>query len=40
MQHIYVQHQALKSVHGKSQLVIVGKLFFSSRTIFEPAQGL
>ena len=36
----YVQCQALKSVYGKSQSVIVGKLFSSSRTIFELAQGL
>ena len=34
------QHQTLKSVNGKSQSVIVGKLFYSSRTIFELAQGL
>ena len=36
----YAQHQTLKSVHGKSQSVIVGKLFSSSGTLFELAQGL
>ena len=36
----YAQHQVLKSVYGKSQSVIVVKLFSSSRTIFELAQGL
>ena len=36
----YAQHQTLKSVNGKSQSVIVGKLFSSSGTIFELAQGL
>ena len=36
----YAQHPALKSVYGKSQLVISGKLFSSYRTLFELAQGL
>ena len=32
------QHPALKSVYGKSQSVIGGKLFSSYRTVFELAQ--
>ena len=36
----YAQHPALKSVYGKCQSVIVGKLFSSYRTVFELAQGL
>ena len=36
----YAQHPALKSVTGKSQSVIGGKLFSSCRTVFELAQGL
>ena len=36
----YAQHPALKSVYGKSQLIIVGKLFSSSTTVFEQGQGL
>ena len=36
----YAQHQALKSVYGESQSVIVGKLVFSSRAIFELTQGI
>ena len=34
----YAQHPALKSVYGKSQSVIGGKLFSSYRTVFELAQ--
>ena len=34
----YVQHPPLKSLYGKSQSVIGGKLFFSYRTVFELAQ--
>ena len=34
----YAQHPALKSVFGKSQSVIGGKLFSSYRTVFELAQ--
>ena len=37
---IYAQQLALKSVYEKSQSVIGGKLFTSSRTVFELAQGL
>ena len=33
----YAQHPALKSVYGKSQSVIGGKLFSSCRTVFELA---
>ena len=33
----YAQHATLKSVYGKSQPVIVGKLFSSYRTAFELA---
>ena len=36
----YAQHLALKSVIGKSQPVIVGKLFLFYRAVFELAQGL
>ena len=36
----YTQHQALKSVYGKSQSEIVGNLFSFSRKIFELSQGL
>ena len=36
----HAQHSPLKSVYGKSQLVIGGKLFSSYRTVFELAQGL
>ena len=36
----YAQHPALKSVYGKSQSVIGGKLFSSYRTVFELAQDL
>ena len=36
----YGQHPALKTVYGKSQPVIGGKLFSSYRTVFELAQGL
>ena len=36
----YAKHQPLKVVYGKSRSVIVGQLFFSSRTMFELAQGL
>ena len=36
----YAQNQALESVYGKSQSVIVGKLFYSYRTVFELAQAL
>ena len=36
----YAQHPALKSVYGKIQSVIDGKLFSSYRTLFELAQGL
>ena len=34
----YAQYPALKSVYGKSQSVIGGKLFSSYRTVFELAQ--
>ena len=34
----YAQPPALKSVYGKSQSVIGGKLFSSKRTVFELAQ--
>ena len=34
----YAQHPALKSIYGKSQSVIGGKLFSSNRTVFELAQ--
>ena len=34
----YSQHLALKSVYGKSQSVIGGKLFSSYRIVFELAQ--
>ena len=33
----YVQHPTLKSLYGKSQPVIIGKLFSSYRTVFELA---
>ena len=36
----HAQYSPLKSVYGKSQLVIGGKLFSSYRTVFELAQGL
>ena len=36
----YAQHPALKSVYGKSQTVIGGKLFSSYRAVFGLAQGL
>ena len=36
----YAQNQALESVYGKSQSVIVGKLFYSYREVFELAQAL
>ena len=36
----YAQHPALKSVYGKRQSVIGGKLFSSYMTVFELAQGL
>ena len=36
----YAQHPALKSVYGKRQTVISGKLFSSYRTLFELAQSL
>ena len=36
----YAQHSELTSVYKKSPDVIVGKLFFSIRTVFELAQGL
>ena len=36
----YAQHPALKPVDGKSQSVIVGKLFSSSTTVFEQEQDL
>ena len=34
----YAQHPALKSVYGKSQSVIGGKLYSSYKTMFELAQ--
>ena len=34
----FAQHPALKSVYGKSQSVIVAKLFFTYRTVFELAE--
>ena len=34
----YAQHPALKSVYGKSQSVIVGKLFSTYRIVFELAK--
>ena len=34
----YAEHPALKSVYGKSQSVIIGKLFPTYRTVFELAQ--
>ena len=36
----YAQHPALKSVYGKNQSVIGGKLFPPCKTVFELAQGL
>ena len=35
----YAQHPALKSVYGKDQSVIPGKLFFSNRTVYKHRQG-
>ena len=40
METYYAQHPALKSVYGKSESVIGGKLFSSYRTVFGLAQGL
>ena len=37
-QRYYAQHPALKSVYGKGQSVIGGKLFSFNRTVFELAQ--
>ena len=36
----YAQHPVLKSVYGKSQSVLGGKLFSSCRRVFELAEGL
>ena len=36
----HAQHSELKSVYGKYQSVIGGKLLSSYRTVFELAQGL